>query len=149
MTAAIEPTAPAAFWTGAAARMPLPGPHRTGCGEVGCTRTDPEPCEGCQLAEMRAELEHQSAELSNSALGRQPRKEQQEMSPYETAAELSATAADIAANTAEGRGCPDLLGHARDLLDTLAAEIGDTDTDRPVPYTLTAKALAALAEVTQ
>jgi hypothetical protein len=71
------------------------------------------------------------------------------MSTYETAAELSATAADIAANTAEGRGCPDLIGHARDMLDDLAAEIGDTDPAHPVPYTLTPKALAALAEVTQ
>ena len=68
------------------------------------------------------------------------------MSTYETAAELSATAADIAANTAEGRGCPDLIGHARDMLDTLAADLGGTDPDRPVPYTLTPKALAALAE---
>jgi hypothetical protein len=71
------------------------------------------------------------------------------MSPYETAAELSATAADIAANTAEGRACPDLLDHARDMLDTLADDLGGADLDRPVPYTLTPKALAALAEVTQ
>jgi hypothetical protein len=65
---------------------------------------------------------------------------------HDAACELSATAADIAANTAEGRGCPDLIGHARDILDTLAAEIGGADPDRPVPYALTPKALAALAE---
>jgi hypothetical protein len=80
---------------------------------------------------------------------RPPRKEHQEMSPYETAAELSATAADIAANAAEGRACPDVLSHARDMLDTLAATIGETDLDRPVPYSLTSKALAVLAEVTR
>lgn len=71
------------------------------------------------------------------------------MSTYETAAELSATAADIAANTAEGRACPDELAHARDMLDTLATDLGETDPTRPVPYTLTPKALAALAEVTR
>jgi hypothetical protein len=65
---------------------------------------------------------------------------------YDTACELSATAADIAANTAEGRGCPDLIGHARDMLDTLAVEIGDADPDRSIPYTLTPKAVAALAK---
>lgn len=71
------------------------------------------------------------------------------MNTYDTAAELSATAADIAASTAEGRACPDELAHARDMLDNLAADLGETDPDRPVPYTLTAKALAVLAEVTR
>lgn len=71
------------------------------------------------------------------------------MSTYETAAELSATAADIAANVAEGRACPDLLDHARDMLDTLAADLGGANPDRPVPYSLTPKARAALAGVTR
>jgi hypothetical protein len=71
------------------------------------------------------------------------------MSIYDTAAELSATAADIAANAAEGRACPDELAHARDMLDTLAADLGETGPDRPVTYALTPKALAALAEDTQ
>jgi hypothetical protein len=71
------------------------------------------------------------------------------MSICDTAAELSATAGDIAANLAEGRACPDLIGHARDMLDTLAADLGGADPDRPVPYTLTPKALAALAEADQ
>jgi NTP pyrophosphatase (non-canonical NTP hydrolase) len=44
---------------------------------------------------------------------------------YLTAADLSATAADIAADLAEGRSCPGNLTHARRLLDTLAANLGD------------------------
>ena len=67
------------------------------------------------------------------------------MTLFDTAAELSATAADIAANITEQRGCPDLIGHSRELLDALADVLGD-DTDHPVPYTLTPKALAVLAE---
>jgi hypothetical protein len=67
------------------------------------------------------------------------------MTLYDTAAELSATAADIAANITEDRACPDLIGHAREQLDALAAVLGD-GTDHPVPYALTPKALAALAE---
>jgi hypothetical protein len=67
------------------------------------------------------------------------------MTLFDTAAELSATAADIAANITEARACPDLIGHAREQLDALAAVLGDA-TDNPIPYTLTPKALAALAE---
>jgi hypothetical protein len=67
------------------------------------------------------------------------------MTLFDTAAELSATAADIAANITEARGSADLIGHARTLLDTLAVCLGDA-TDHPVPYTLTPKALAALTE---
>jgi hypothetical protein len=70
------------------------------------------------------------------------------MTLIDTAAELSATAADLADSLAADRACPGLVARARDLLDTLAAEIGDTDPDRPIPYTLTPKALAALAEDT-
>ena len=61
------------------------------------------------------------------------------MTLYDTAAELSATAADIAANIAEAHACPELLGHARELLDALVAVLGDT-ADHPTPYTLTAPA---------
>lgn len=70
------------------------------------------------------------------------------MTLFDTAADLSATAADLAANITEARACPDLIGHARAQLDTLADALGDA-TDHPIPYTLTPKALAALAEVTQ
>lgn len=70
------------------------------------------------------------------------------MTLFDTAADLSATAADIVANITEARACPDLIGHARTQLDALAAVLGDA-TDHPVPYTLTPKAIAALAEVTQ
>ena len=66
------------------------------------------------------------------------------MTLFDTAAELSATAADIAHDLTEDRACPAHVARARGLLDTLAAEIGDTDD--PAPYTLTPKALAALAE---
>ena len=69
------------------------------------------------------------------------------MSPYDTAAELSATAADIAANITEDRACPALLDHARDMLDSLTADLGGTDPDRPIRYTLTPKALDLLAGV--
>ena len=51
---------------------------------------------------------------------------------FDTAAELSATAADIAANIAEARACPDLIGHARDLLDALAVVFGDGRDFPPV-----------------
>jgi hypothetical protein len=69
------------------------------------------------------------------------------MTLYDTAAELSATAADIAADIADERACPGHVARARSLLDTLADEIGDTPDcpDCPVPYTLTPKALATLA----
>jgi hypothetical protein len=67
---------------------------------------------------------------------------------HDTAAELSASAADIAANIADARACPHLIGHARELLDALADVLGDA-TDLPIPYALTPKALAALAEDTQ
>lgn len=46
------------------------------------------------------------------------------MTMHDTAAELSATAADIAASIAEARACPDLLSHARDMLDTLTVVVG-------------------------
>jgi hypothetical protein len=52
---------------------------------------------------------------------------------YEVAAELSATAGDIAANLSDARACPGLLARARDMLDTLAAEIGDTPDPAPTP----------------
>jgi hypothetical protein len=52
---------------------------------------------------------------------------------FDTAAELSATAADIAASIAEGRACPDLLDHARDMLYTLTDETGDTPDPAPPP----------------
>jgi hypothetical protein len=68
------------------------------------------------------------------------------MTPIDTAAELSATAADIAADLADDRACPEHVARARELLDTLTAEIGGTDPDQPVPYRLTPKALAALAD---
>ncbi len=68
------------------------------------------------------------------------------MTLHDTAAELSATAADIAADLADERACPEHVTRARELLDALTAEIGDTDPAAPIPYTLTAKALAALAE---
>lgn len=68
------------------------------------------------------------------------------MTLIDIAVDLSATAADIVADLADERACPEHVARARDLLDTLAAEIGDTDPDRPVPFTLTPKALAALAE---
>ena len=68
---------------------------------------------------------------------------------YHAAAELSATAADLAANLAEGRACPHLITRAYDLLDTLAADLGGDDPGQPVPYTLTAKARAALIGMTQ
>ena len=71
------------------------------------------------------------------------------MTLFDTAAELSATAADLADSIADERACPAHVARARDLLDTLAAEIGDTDPTRPIPYTLTPKALAALAGDTQ
>jgi hypothetical protein len=70
------------------------------------------------------------------------------MTLFDTAAELSASAADIAANVTEARACPDLIGHARELLDALAAALGDA-TDLPVPYALTPKALAAVTEGTR
>jgi hypothetical protein len=70
------------------------------------------------------------------------------MTPYDTACELSTTAADLAAEIGDERACHACNGaRARSLLDTLAAEIGDTGPDRPVPYTLTSKALAALPSV--
>lgn len=71
------------------------------------------------------------------------------MTLIDTAAELSATAADIAHDLAAERACPAHVARARDLLGTLAAEIGGTDPARPIPYTLTPKAHAALAEDTQ
>jgi hypothetical protein len=71
------------------------------------------------------------------------------MTLYDAACELSATATDLAADLADERACPAHVARARDLLDTLAAEIGDTDPARPVPYTLTPKAVAALAEDTR
>jgi hypothetical protein len=70
------------------------------------------------------------------------------LTDHDTAAELSATAADIAASITEERACPDLIGHARQLLGALTAALGDT-TDLPIPYALTPKALAALAGDTQ
>jgi hypothetical protein len=48
-----------------------------------------------------------------------------EMSLYDTAADLSATAGDVAADLAEGRSCPAHIARARRLLDTLADAIGD------------------------
>jgi hypothetical protein len=68
------------------------------------------------------------------------------MTLIDTAVELSATAADIAADLADDRACPAHVARARDLLDTLAAEIGDTDPDCPIAYALTPKAVAVLAE---
>lgn len=44
---------------------------------------------------------------------------------YLTAADLSATAGDIAADIAEGRSCPGNLTRARRLLGTLAANLGE------------------------
>jgi hypothetical protein len=52
---------------------------------------------------------------------------------YDTAAELSATAGDLADNIADDRACPGLVARARALLDTLAAEIGDTPDPAPAP----------------
>jgi hypothetical protein len=55
------------------------------------------------------------------------------MTLYDTAAELSATAADLAASISDDRACPGIVARARTLLDTLAAEIGDTPDRPPVP----------------
>jgi hypothetical protein len=51
---------------------------------------------------------------------------------YDTAADLSATAGDIAADIAEGRVCPDHIARARRLLGTLADAIGDGSDFPPV-----------------
>ena len=53
------------------------------------------------------------------------------MNLYDTACELSATAADVADNLTDDRACPGLVARARDLLDTLAVEIGDTPDPAP------------------
>lgn len=50
---------------------------------------------------------------------------------YDTAADLSATAGDIAADLAEGRTCPGSITRARRLLDTLAAALGEPKRDAP------------------
>lgn len=55
------------------------------------------------------------------------------MTLFDTAAELSVTAADIAADLADERACPGAVARARGLLDILAAEIGDTPDPIPVP----------------
>jgi hypothetical protein len=47
------------------------------------------------------------------------------LSLYETAADLSATAGDIAADLTEERACPAHVARCRRLLDVLAAAIGD------------------------
>jgi hypothetical protein len=44
---------------------------------------------------------------------------------YAVAAELSATAGDIAADIRDGRACPGHLERARELLGTLSARLGD------------------------
>lgn len=49
------------------------------------------------------------------------------VSLYEVAADLSATAGDIAADIAEGRSCPGTITRARLLLDTLADARGELD----------------------
>jgi hypothetical protein len=51
---------------------------------------------------------------------------------YVVAADLSATAGDIAADIAEGRACPGNITRARRLLDTLDGALGDGDGFPPV-----------------
>jgi hypothetical protein len=47
--------------------------------------------------------------------------------PYRVAADLSATAGDIASDIAEGRSCPGTVTHARRLMNVLATALGEPE----------------------